>query len=322
MSEAVNKVLKFIKDENLIEPESTIIIGLSGGPDSVFLLHVLKKIENPYKLKLIAAHLNHEWRKDAEQDVIFCKKLCKELEIDFVSAKASDLKLSKKYSGSKEDLGRQLRREFFEKLKKEYNADLIALGHHLDDQLETFFIRLIRGSSITGLAGIKVKKDFYVRPLLCLHKQEILDYLDKNKIKYVEDITNLSDQFLRNKIRKYVIPALKKCDERFEKKFLETLKNIAAADDLLERITLQEFKKIEEDNKINLEKFNDLNNYLQDKILLLWLIKENVQFTQSTSFFKEIKKFLKQKGSKKHKLSEHWHISKQKNWAEIVKEKT
>ena len=323
MSDAINKVSKFIKEENLISPESTIIIGLSGGPDSVFLLHVLKKISKLYKLKLIAAHLNHEWRKDAQEDVIFCKNLCDELEVDFISAKASDLKLTKKESGSKEDLGRQLRRTFFEKIKEEYVADSIALGHHLDDQLETFFIRLIRGSSISGLVGIKVKKDYYIRPLLCMNKTEILDFLKNNKIEFKEDITNLSDEFLRNKIRNYVIPSLKKTDERFEKKFLTTVKKIADADDFIEKITLQEFKKIYQEKKINLDKFHELDNYLQYKLLLFWLIEEDVQFTPTTSFFDEIKKFLKQKGSSSHKLSEDWQIGKQssgqKNFAYIIK---
>ena len=150
---------------NLIAESSKIILGLSGGPDSIYLLHKLASLRNTGTIKeLIAAHLDHEWRQDSAKDVAFCKQACKSLNVPFVSKKLSELNLS--FKGSPEEIGRNARRYFLEQIRTKHNADLIALGHHLQDQEETFFIRLIRGTSLSGLCAMWPKKGFYIRPLL------------------------------------------------------------------------------------------------------------------------------------------------------------
>lgn len=332
----IETVTKFIETNKLIEPNNTIIIGLSGGPDSVFLVHVLKSLESKLNLKLIAAHLDHQWRPNSYQDVEFCQNLAQKLDIEFVSEKASSIKFDSKSkeisnTGSLEELGRTLRRTFFELTAQKFQANSIALGHHKDDQVETFFIRLIRGASIAGLASMRSKTESpngicYIRPLLSISKSEILTYLDNHKIKYLTDYTNNLDIFLRNKIRKNLIPVLSQCDSRFEKNFQKTLDNIQQTDQFLDKISKNIFNQITETKNntlwLDLEKFLQLDPYLYPRILILWLCDFKVPFTPSDSFFKEIIRFFKQKPSqetKKHTLHTSWSILKTNSLVTISK---
>ena len=177
----ISKVRKFIEKHRIIEPNSTIVVGLSGGPDSVCLLHVLRQLQEEYGLVLIAAHLDHEWRNNSKEDARFCKQYAESLGIHFVEAKASEIVGVRKYNGSKEELGRRLRRSFFESVMQKNNGHSIALGHHANDQQETFFLRMMRGASIAGLSGMKPKERGYLRPLLGCHKHEILEYSGRTR---------------------------------------------------------------------------------------------------------------------------------------------
>ncbi len=159
-----SKITSYIQKHSLITAGDTIIVGLSGGPDSVFLLHFLATLKKEYNLTLIAAHLNHGWRESAIDDELFCKTLCTEQGITYRSAHASKLTPTKKSRGSLEDEGRMLRHHFFAQLAQEYNAHKIALAHHQDDQEETFFIRLIRVQASPGLQACGHKKKCLYRP--------------------------------------------------------------------------------------------------------------------------------------------------------------
>jgi tRNA(Ile)-lysidine synthase len=175
-----------------LTPNSTIIVGFSGGPDSVCLLTLLAQLQQELNLTIIAAHLDHQWRPESGQDAAWCKEFCQQLaNVLFIAQASSSLNISIKYNGSKEELGRKLRRNFFQQLAQKHNANHIALANHLDDQLETFFIRLIRGGSVTGLAGMQQQDGLYVRPLLHVSKQEILDFLQQHRIPFLTDATNV-----------------------------------------------------------------------------------------------------------------------------------
>ena len=140
----------------LIKNNQTILVALSGGPDSVCLLHQMHEIAPVYNLKLIAAHLNHEWRgKDSDQDEEFCKALCEKLQIPFFSKRLSQLSGLPAYNGSKENYARRARKLFLHEIAQQNSAYAIATAHHQDDHIETFFIRLIRGASLAGISGIK-----------------------------------------------------------------------------------------------------------------------------------------------------------------------
>jgi tRNA(Ile)-lysidine synthase len=321
-----NKVQNYIKAHVDIETETPhILLGLSGGPDSVFLLYFLKKLRDKNLVKLSAAHLNHGWRKEADSEEEFCKNLCEKLGIKLYAQKAQNLDLKTKPNGfkpngSKEELGRLLRRHFFEQIKKNNGIDYIALAHHQQDQQETFFIRLIRGCSLSGLTSIKPVQSNYIRPLLTTSKSEILKFLDENKICYVCDQSNQSQDFLRNRIRKHVLPALRAVDPRFDQKFESSLEALEQENILLQDITNQAYKSVFEQNSGlnppvvgNKKKFMGLPSVLQKRIIIDWLCNENVQFRPSTGFLDEIIRFLASERGGTHNLHDGWHIKKKQD---------
>ncbi len=318
----LNQVHTFIEQHSLIPTQSVIVLGLSGGPDSVFLFHVLAELHQHHTIKLIAAHLDHEWRAQSAQDVEFCRDMAHKLNIHFVTAKISELiNAAAKFNGSKEEFGRNMRRIFLEKIRKEHNADLIALAHHAQDQQETFFIRLIRGSSLTGLTAMKPKYGVYIRPLLEINKVDILTYLDNHPIPYLVDPTNIEPEFLRNRIRTTVLPALQACDSRFDKNFLNTLHRLQETETFLEQLTAETFDTIatyeQEKHFINLKELLNVHHVVLYRILIHWLLLEKVPFTPTQGFLDEIIRFFKQPGSKEHKIHEAWILVKKKESVHI-----
>lgn len=286
-------ISQFCWEHNLITPGSTIVVGLSGGPDSVFLLHYLAALREKCNLTLVAAHLDHGWRTESARDAEFCQKLAAQHRIPLVIKNLKDASVDFKYNGSQEELGRKARRGFFEQVAQEYQATRIALAHHADDQMETFIIRLIRGASLSGLAGIKAYDGLYIRPLLTISKQEILDYLHNNQIPYVIDTSNQSDVYLRNRIRNSVIPALKTCDDRFEKNFATTHAKLAQTEEFLQKLCEKNLRELS-DEKMNLDiqKLLEFDPVLRNRVLVNWLIMHEVPFTPSQGLLDEIVRFL------------------------------
>ena len=311
--------------EKLFPRNSTLIVALSGGPDSLFLLHVLCELRESYPLTIIAAHLDHGWRVESPQDVAFCKDVARRYSCEFVSAHARDIPLIKKYKQATEELGRALRRTFLESVANKYQDAFIVLGHHQGDQQETFFIRLLRGASLSGLTGMKVKVGRYVRPLLFLSKACILDYLAEKKISYLIDQTNSSPVYLRNRIRSTVIPALEQADSRFTQNFQTTVTQLQEIETFLITFAENSFKEIHalENTKItvNLTKLLALDFVLFKYVLLHWLCVEKVSFTPTAAFFKEIHKFLSHTtNSTKHSVHKGWSFLKKQQKVTIVKD--
>lgn len=318
-----SKINSFVGLHKLIEHTASVVVGLSGGPDSLFLLHYMGYLRNEGKVKrVIAAHLDHQWRENSNSDVIFCRKACQALNIEFVSAQLSELNFSRKnLSSSKEEIGRRARRFFLESVCKEYSIDSIALAHHLQDQEETFFIRLVRGSSLSGLIGIRPKSGVYIRPLLEVSKPDIVSYLDEHNIPYLTDPTNEHLDYLRNRIRATVLPALHAVDERFDQNFLVTMNRMRETEEFLEMLTQTTLINIStpHENRItfDINKFFTLHPIMQYRVLMLWLISAQVPFNPSQSFLDEILRFFKMEGSKDHAMHKQWKLIKKKNFVFI-----
>lgn len=317
-----NKIKNYITKHNLITPHDTIIIGLSGGPDSVFLLHALLHIKDEYNLTLIVAHLNHEWRPEADAEEELCRHIAAQHLLTFVSQKLSSLDYHVKKNGSKEEYARHMRRHFLQSVAHHYKAQRIALGHHAQDQQETFFIRLIRGSSLTGLTSIKPHAGLYIRPLLEIHKNDILVWLNNNNITYAHDASNNSELYLRNRIRTHVLPALQMCDERFNDNFLLTLQRIQQADAFIIRMVQQTFNDISAHTGTQLEldipAFFATDVALHHRIITHWLITEKVTFSVTSHFLQEIIRFLQSPRGGKHIVNNQWAIVKKKNKANLA----
>ncbi len=320
-------LLEKLKQNNkeILTGNKKIILGLSGGPDSVLLFLFLKKLKTENKIDLVCAHLDHEWRKESTKDVIFCKQLCEKENIKFVEGKASNINSSIKFNGSQEEVGRILRHTFLKDILKKENADHIALGHHLQDQQETFLWRIIRGTTLSGLTCMKKNDTQYIRPLLNIEKTEIINYLNKNKIEYLIDKTNESDKYLRNKIRKYVIPQIEKCDPRFSKKFASTLSFLQEEDDFLKKLSKTVFDKIfyysSKKKKFigNLKEFQNLDTVIKKRIIILWFCKEELKFNLSNNYLNEIIRFIDNKNGGSHQISTTFSITKKQSsfWIQL-----
>ena len=319
----IEDIQHFVSDHELIPEGSRIVVGLSGGPDSVFLLHLLAALRDEEWIEeIIAAHLDHEWRDDSVEDGAFCAALAEEYEVPFISAKLSDLPQTK-WNGSQEEIGRAARRMFLESVMQENNADFIALAHHLQDQQETFFIRLLRGTSLAGLCAMWPKNGAYIRPLLQTNKEDIIRFLHTYDIPYVVDPSNESPQFLRNRIRATVLPALEQCDNRFNASFLNTLTRLQETEFFLNQLaeTLLEQMSVLENGTLvlELEPFLILNPVIQQRILINWLKKAEASFPVTQSFLDEMLRFLAQPEGKTHEIHPEWKIVKKQSKAWIVK---
>lgn len=239
------KVLSYIRDNKLIEPGDKVLIALSGGPDSVCLLNILFELKDELKIELGAAHLNHMLRgKDAMSDEQYVINICKQMNIECFTKQVNINEYSRKEKLSSEMAGRIVRYEFFNEIKKEHGYTKIATAHNANDQAETILFRMMRGTGLEGLGGIKTKRDSIVRPILCLSRQEVEQYIEKKQLAPRIDKTNFEKIYNRNKIRLDILPYIKK---NFNKDIVETLNRMAFLlqkdNEFIEELSINMYKK-------------------------------------------------------------------------------
>lgn len=234
----LRRVAKYIEEEKLFHPKDYILVALSGGADSVALLLIL----NELNYKCAALHCNFHLRGDeSDRDEAFVTELCKKYNIPLFKTSFDTVSFAKKEKISTEMAARNLRYNWFEKMRSQLNANHIAVAHHADDAIETFMINLSRGTGIHGLTGIRLRNNYIVRPLLCLGRHEIISFLSALGQSHVEDSTNAENIFTRNKYRNIIIPEFEKVNPAFKKNAYETINNIAMA----EAFIRSQIKKIE-----------------------------------------------------------------------------
>ena len=213
----MKKVNEYIKLNNLLEKKDNIILGVSGGADSVCLLYIMNELKSEYDLDITAVHINHMIRETAGRDEDFTRNLCEKLGIKFISHKTDCPAISERDGISLEEAGRNERyRLFNETGEKEYGKDKykIAVAHHMDDLAETLIFNMARGTGINGLASVKCVSGNIIRPLLCVTRAEIEEFLLGAGAEYVNDETNFSDDYARNKIRHKIIPTMNEITEK------------------------------------------------------------------------------------------------------------
>ena len=274
----MNDILERLRKE--VPNNTSVIIATSGGPDSMVLLTLLLAVKKEKNLKLVCAHVNHKLRKESDDEAKMVKKYCEKENIIF------EYMIIDKYKGNTENYAREKRYEFFDKLIKKYASPYLLTAHHGDDLTETIMMRLIRGSSLKGYAGFSeiTEKNGYkiYRPLITKTKAELLNYAKENNVPYAIDQTNESDNYTRNRIRKYILPTLKKENKNVHLKFLEFSKTIYETEEYFEKVLVKKIEKIYQDNKLNIEIFlteepliqkklihNILNDVYKDKINLI-----------------------------------------------------
>ncbi len=308
MKRIEEKVIKFIEDKNLIEKNDKILIAISGGPDSVFLIYFLSKFQKKYKIKLGAFHLNHSLRgKAADEDEIFCSKLSKKLSVEYYSSKKRVKAFAEKNKISVEEAGRIIRYDELERIRKKYNYNKIATAHNADDNAETVLLNLIKGTGISGLSGIPYKRTNIIRPVLNLSKKEILDYLDKNKLQYRIDESNFESEYQRNYLRNEVIPLIqKRLNPKFINSVFITSENIKNFKSYLDKQLLKAEKEICLFKKnilyINIKNLENYEKELWNEIIKL-SVNKNFSLEINSNDLKEIISLIKNIKGKKIKLT-------------------
>lgn len=278
------EVLKTIETYNLIEKNDKIVIGVSGGPDSICLLHVLYGLKEKLGIEIVVAHVNHMLRDVADLETEYVQSFCKKLGIGCYVKKADILEISKTQKKGTEEVGRQVRYDFFDEVAKKTNSNKIATAHNSNDRAETVILNILRGSGLSGLKGIEpIRDNKYIRPLINTDRQDIENYCNDNKLEPKYDKTNNENIYTRNKVRNTVIPYIKK---EFNPNIIKTINRLSSLateeNEYLQAITKQEFENLliekTENIILDLHKFNSLNLVIKRR-LILYTINEVLHTT-------------------------------------------
>ena len=276
------KVLDTIKKYNLIEDRDRVVVGVSGGPDSISLLNILNNFQKNKTLnfEIIAAHVNHQIREEANDDEEYVREYCEKNKIKFYAKRIDVIKYANNNKIGLEEAGRILRYEFFDEVLQKENANKIAIAHNKNDKAETIIMNILRGSGISGLKGIEpIRNNKYIRPIIECERSEIEKYAKENKLNPRIDRTNFENDCTRNKIRNIVLPYIR---EQFNPNIVETmnrLSNLAnETDEYIQKQVLETFKeiKIEEKTKnivLDLKKFNSKDILIRKRLLIYTISK-------------------------------------------------
>jgi len=304
----IQKVKTTFRNNPLFVRGATFIIGVSGGPDSTALVHILHILQYELGFHIHIAHFNHNLHRYAKQDQKFVEQLAEQLNVPFSVGQWSNPKALKK--GSLEDAARKRRFDFFNRLAKKIDARAVVLAHTEDDLAETVLMRILRGTGLQGLRGIlptrEIENIFYIRPLLAVKKQEIFTFLNKKNISYRVDPTNQKTEFLRNKIRLELLPLLSKQYNHNIKELLTNLAdNISTDYSYLESQSQKLFTKLAKCSSNNKNVRIDLKQYSsQHPALKRMIIRNGIKQLKGNTnrltlnHYREIEDFLKNRPQK------------------------
>lgn len=258
-----NKAIKVIERHQMLHSGDTVLVALSGGADSMALLHVLHSLKEQYDITLLAAHFNHGIRgEEAIRDENFCKDACEKLDVELFTEYMDIPSLAKKQGLGVEECGRKERYTFFEKTAP--NAK-IATAHTLSDCEETFLFNLARGASLKGLTSIPAVRGNIIRPLIDCSRSDIENYCKENNISYVTDSTNLSDEYTRNHLRLNVIPQLKKINPAFDLSFFRCIQSLREDEDLLDTLAVSVLERARMADGFSAEVLNEVHPSLKKR---------------------------------------------------------
>ena len=292
-----DKVLNTINKYNMINENDKIVIGVSGGPDSISLLYILYNFQKKLNIKIYVAHINHMIRKEADEESEYVRKFCEKINVEFYMKKIDVQREAKKLKLGTEEAGRNIRYDFFEEIAQKVGANKIATAHNSNDNAETVLMNIIRGTSVSGLKGIeKVREGKYIRPLIECSRQEIEEYCKINNLQPKYDQSNNDNIYTRNKIRNLLIPYLQKEFNPSIVDGINRLSSIAAEEEqFINKIVENEYNKLlitadKKDRVINdnqakemcdekkqiildLKEFNKLDKVIKSRLILYTISK-------------------------------------------------
>ena len=272
------KVLETIKKFNLIKDGDKIVLGVSGGPDSISMLNILNEIkhEQSIKFEIYVAHVNHLIREEAIDDEKYVENYCNKNDIECYLKRIDVEKIANNKKIGTEEAGRNARYDFFEEILQKTGSNKIAIAHNKNDKIETIIMHLLRGSGLSGLKGIEpIRDNKYIRPLIECERQEIEQYCEENELNPRIDKTNFENEYTRNKIRNIVIPYIK---QEFNPNILQTLSRLSDVateeSDYVDKQTQKIYQKIllEKTDKqiaLNLKEFNKQEKVIKNRLILL-----------------------------------------------------
>jgi tRNA(Ile)-lysidine synthase len=247
----ITQVNEYISHHNLLTKQSKVLVGLSGGPDSMALIHIL--IQLGYNC--IAGHCNFHLRgENSNSDAAFVNRWCAENDIPLFTIDFDTESYATSKKISIEMAARELRYDWFEKIRLEQNATSIGIAHHKDDSVETILINLIRGTGIKGLTGIPITNKYVVRPLLDVSRSEIMEYLSLNEVPYVIDNTNEEEIYTRNTLRLKVLPTLEKINPSVKNSIVTTANNLKEVEKIYDAYIQYAIATVLQDNLIDIAK--------------------------------------------------------------------
>ena len=291
------KVFNTIDRYDMVQEGDKIVVGVSGGPDSISILNILNNLKERLNIKIYVAHINHMIRKEADEESEYVREFCAKIDIDFFIKKIDVENESKRLKIGTEEAGRNIRYNFFEEVAQKVGANKIATAHNSNDNAETVLMNILRGTSISGLKGIeKVRDGRYIRPLIECSRDEIENYCKEKELNPKYDKSNSENIYTRNKIRNLLIPYLKKEFNPNIVDGINRLSNIAAEEEqFINKIVENEYKRLvifennkekeENNNKsdnisennykviLNLKEFNKLENVIKSRLILYTISK-------------------------------------------------
>lgn len=281
MQNLEEKVLQTMNTNQMIEDGEKIILGVSGGPDSMCMLKIFinlcQKGPSPLaplaQFEIIVAHVNHMLRKEANEEEEYVKEYCEKNGIEFFAKRIDVEKLAHTNKIGTEEAGRKVRYDFFEEVLQQTKANKIAVAHNMNDKIETIFLHTLRGSGIEGLKGIEPKRGRIIRPLIECERTEIEQYCEENHLKPKIDKSNFENTYHRNKVRNIVIPYVQK---EFNPNIIQTMERLStiveAENEYMEKQTKKAYQQmiIEENLQeiiIDLKKFNLLEKVIKSRLI-------------------------------------------------------
>lgn len=288
------KVLNTIKKYNLISKNDKIVIGVSGGPDSMCLLHILNSLKQKLEFEIVVAHVNHMIREEADQETKYVQEYCEKIGVPCFVKRIDVIKKAENEKTGTEEAGRKARYDFFDEVLKEVNANKIAVAHNSNDNAETILMNIFRGSGTSGLKGIEpIRDNKFIRPLIECERKEIEEYCEVNKLEPKIDKSNFENIYTRNKVRNMLIPTIQK---EFNANIIESLNKLSVLareeEEFIQKYIeeLVQNDLIEQDETLgnscetktivlNLKKLNRLDNFVKGKVIL-YAIKQVQGSTQ------------------------------------------
>ena len=262
----MDKAYDFLMNEVGIKYGDSIVVGVSGGPDSMALLHLMSSIKKVIDIEVVCAHVNHNVRKESSSEKVFVEKFCNNHGIVFESMKIEDYGDDNFHNEA-----RSKRYNYFGKIVKKYGAKYLLTAHHGDDLIETILMRIVRGSTLRGYSGFSkiVKIDDYtvLRPLINVTKNEIFEYNRINNITYVQDASNQKDVYTRNRFRKYIVPEFKKEDPNVHNKFYKFSTTLLEYNDYIDKQVEKKIVTVFPQNVLKIDEYLKEEKVIQMKII-------------------------------------------------------